>query len=52
MGWAQAGESPFIGSAALPDRKIAFAIIVENSGFGGTEAAPIARKVILSLLDI
>lgn len=39
----------FIGSAQLPNRKIVFAIIVENSGGGGTEAAPIARKIILSL---
>lgn len=49
---AGADHAWFIGSAALPNRQIAFAIIVENSGFGGTEAAPIARKVILSLLDI
>ena len=42
----------FIGSAELPNRRIAFAIIVENSGGGGTEAAPIARSIIRSLLDI
>ncbi len=39
----------FIGSAELRGRKIAFAIIVENAGGGGIEAAPIARKIILSL---
>ena len=39
----------FIGSAQLRNRKIAFAIIVENGGSGGTVAAPIARKIILSL---
>lgn len=39
----------FIGSAELRDRKIVFAIIVENGGSGGLQAAPIARKVILSL---
>ncbi|MCR5758548.1 MAG: cell division protein FtsI [Selenomonas sp.] len=39
----------FIGSAKLRNRNIAFAIIVENGGGGGTEAAPIARKIILSL---
>ncbi|MBQ1890601.1 MAG: cell division protein FtsI, partial [Selenomonas sp.] len=39
----------FIGSAELRNRRIAFAIIVENGGGGGTQAAPIARKVILSL---
>ena len=39
----------FIGSAELRNRRIVFAIIVENGGSGGTQAAPIARKVILSL---
>ncbi|MBE6074030.1 MAG: cell division protein FtsI [Selenomonas ruminantium] len=39
----------FIGSAELRNRRIAFAILVENGGGGGTQAAPIARKVILSL---
>jgi len=39
----------FIGSAKLRNRNIAFAIIVENGGGGGTVAAPIARKIILSL---
>ncbi|SFT47279.1 peptidoglycan glycosyltransferase [Selenomonas sp. GACV-9] len=39
----------FIGSAELRNRRIVFAIIVENGGGGGTQAAPIARKVILSL---
>ena len=40
----------FIGSAELPARKIVFAIIVENGGGGGTEAAPIARDIIESLM--
>lgn len=39
----------FIGSAELRNRRIVFAVIVENGGGGGTQAAPIARKVILSL---
>lgn len=39
----------FIGSAQMGKRQLAFAIIVENSGGGGTEAAPIARNIILSL---
>ena len=39
----------FIGSAELRNRRIVFAIIVENGGSGGTQAAPIARKIILSL---
>ena len=41
----------FIGSAEIHGQKIAFAIIVENSGGGGTEAAPIAKKIMMSLLD-
>ena len=39
----------FIGSANLRNRNSAFAIIVENGGGGGKVAAPIARKIILSL---
>lgn len=39
----------FIGSAELRNRRIVFAIIVENGGSGGIQAAPIARKIILSL---
>lgn len=39
----------FIGSADVGGRKIAFAIIVENSGGGGIEAAPIAKKIVLSM---
>lgn len=39
----------FIGDADVGGRRIAFAIIVENSGGGGIEAAPIARKIILSM---
>ena len=41
----------FIGSAEIRGRRIAFAILVENSGGGGTEAAPVARKIIMNLLD-
>ena len=40
----------FIGSAELAKRKIVFAIIVENAGGGGTEAAPIAKSIIESLM--
>ncbi len=39
----------FIGSAVIGSHRIAFSVIVENGGGGGTEAAPIARKIILSL---
>lgn len=41
----------FIGSARLPNRTIAFSIIVENSGGGGSSAAPIARQLIINLLN-
>lgn len=40
----------FIGSADFKGRKIAFSIILENSGGGGTEAAPVARQIIESLM--
>lgn len=36
----------FIGFAPLEDPKIAIAVYVENSGFGGTWAAPIASLII------
>lgn len=39
----------FIGSARLPERTIAFAIIVENGGSGGRAAAPIARQIVESM---
>lgn len=35
----------FIGFAPLDNPRIAVAVIVENAGFGGTEAAPIAGRV-------
>lgn len=48
---AGADHGWFIGTAELPGRTIAFGIIVENSGGGGTVAAPIARRIVLNLLD-
>jgi penicillin-binding protein 2 len=35
----------FIGFAPYQNPKIAVAVIIENAGFGGTEAAPIAGRV-------
>ena len=35
----------FIGFAPVEDPQIALAVIVENSGHGGSHAAPVARKV-------
>jgi penicillin-binding protein 2 len=40
----------FIGFAPYENPKIAIAVVVENVGFGGTHAAPIAKKVIESYL--
>lgn len=40
----------FIGFAPYRNPKIAFAIVVENIGFGGTWAAPIAKKMIEAYL--
>jgi penicillin-binding protein 2 len=41
----------FVGFAPYDNPKIALAILVENVGFGGTHAAPIAQKVIKTYLD-
>lgn len=41
----------FVGFAPYEDPKIALAILVENVGFGGTHAAPIAKKVIQTYLN-
>jgi penicillin-binding protein 2 len=41
----------FIGFAPFDNPKIAIAVIVENVGFGGTHAAPIAKKVIETYLN-
>lgn len=40
----------FIGFAPYENPKIAIAVVVENVGFGGTHAAPIAKRVIESYL--
>ncbi len=40
----------FIAFAPLDDPKIAISVLVENAGFGASNAAPIARKVIDSYL--
>lgn len=41
----------FIGYAPYENPKIALAIVVENVGFGGTHAAPIAKKMIQAYLN-
>jgi len=41
----------FIAFAPFDDPKIAIAVLVENVGFGGTHAAPIAKKVIETYLN-
>ena len=40
----------FVGYAPAEDPKIALAIVVENIGFGGTHAAPIAKALIEAYL--
>ena len=40
----------FIGCANMPNEDISFAVIVENSGFGGSEAAPIINSILSSIL--
>ncbi|MFB3057133.1 MAG: penicillin-binding transpeptidase domain-containing protein, partial [Ignavibacteriaceae bacterium] len=41
----------FIAFAPSHNPKIAIAVMVENVGFGGTHAAPIAKKVIEAYLN-
>ena len=41
----------FVGFAPFENPKIAVAVLVENVGFGGTYAAPIAQKVIQTYLN-
>lgn len=41
----------FVGFAPYDDPQIAVALIVENVGYGGTYAAPIAQKVIKTYLE-
>lgn len=40
----------FIGSATLPQKKIVFAILVENAGSGARAAAPIAKAIVQTML--
>ena len=40
----------FIGFAPFDDPKIAFAVVIENVGFGATWAAPIAKKLVEAYL--
>ncbi len=40
----------FVGFAPVEDPKIAIAVLVENSGFGGTYAAPVASRCIEQFL--
>ena len=41
----------FVGFAPYENPKIAIAVLVENAGFGGTHAAPIAKKVIQAYMN-
>ncbi|MEP6915753.1 MAG: FtsW/RodA/SpoVE family cell cycle protein [Acidobacteriota bacterium] len=45
-----AGFAPYAGGGA--GRRIAFAVIVENAGYGAHEAAPIAGEVVSAARDI
>lgn len=40
----------FIGFAPFENPKIAIAVVVENVGYGGTHAAPVAKKIIEAYL--
>ena len=47
----QADHAWFAGYAPHDNPQIAFAVLVENGGYGGAVAAPVARTVIEALLD-
>lgn len=40
----------FIGCANMPHEDIAFAVIVENGGYGGSVAAPIIKQILRNIL--
>nr|WP_196594711.1 penicillin-binding transpeptidase domain-containing protein [Pectinatus sottacetonis] len=40
----------FIGTAQVGTKHIAFAVILENSGYGGSEAAPVIKDIINTML--
>lgn len=42
----------FVGFAPYDDPQIAVAVVVENAGYGGTHAAPIAQQVMKTYLQI
>lgn len=42
----------FVGFAPYEDPKIAVAVIVENAGYGGTHAAPVAKEVMKTYLKV
>lgn len=44
-----AGFAPYDGS---PGRRIAFAVVVEHGGYGGSLAAPIAREIVEAASDL
>ena len=41
----------FVGFAPFENPKIAIAVFIENVGFGGTYAAPIAQRIIKAYLE-
>jgi cell division protein FtsI/penicillin-binding protein 2/cell division protein FtsW (lipid II flippase) len=43
------GFAPF---DALPDRRIAFAVVVEHGGYGARAAAPVARDIVAAARDL
>jgi penicillin-binding protein A len=44
-----AGFAPYDGA---PGRRIAFAVLVEHGGYGGSLAAPIAREIVEAASDL
>ena len=46
QGMPHAWFAGFAPNDAAPERRLAFAVVVEHGGYGGRVAAPIAREVV------
>jgi cell division protein FtsI/penicillin-binding protein 2 len=47
-----AGFAPYGGAAGPPGRRIAFAVIIENGGYGGRSATPVAAEIVAAAREL
>ncbi len=50
--WKHRDHALFVGYAPADDPRIAFAVVVEHGGHGGSAAGPVARKVVETYRDL